>query len=89
MGLIYSIFIYEKIDPLKFKFMKNPRIQPKTNSLTKEEHSAMMEYLGETGGTPLWRYIDHLFETKDSASVKTAMKLMEENMEYFTNLYQV
>lgn len=67
--------------------MKNPTGQPKTNSLTKEEHAAMMEYIGETGGAPLWKYIDHLFESKNSTSVKTAMKLMEENMEYFANLY--
>lgn len=60
---------------------------PRTNSLNKTEFDAMLHYLNENGATPLWRYVDHLFELRTQESITTAMKLMEENMNYFTNLY--
>lgn len=62
---------------------------PRTNSLNKTEFDAMQEYLKQNGATPLWKYVDHLFDSRTKESMTAAMKLMNENMSYFTNLYEV
>lgn len=77
------------MEPSTFKpiSIKNMGI-PHTNSLNKTEFDAMLLYLKKNGATPLWKYVDHLFDLRTQESITAAMKLMEENMNYFTNLYE-